>query len=76
MDDKFLNYLGYQSAKPNKSRNQLNCAEKTRRVTDIESGYTDVLGHDGTSADDDMIADCNRKHRGIRAYGYMITKLG
>src|SRR5439155_3525312 len=73
-DDKFLSCLRLSLGKPNKSGNQLKCAEKTRRVTDIESGYTDVLGHDGTGANDDMIADCNREHGGIRTDRYMITK--
>ena len=75
--DKFLSCLSaYRQAKPNKSKNQLKRAEKACRVTDVDSGYTDVLGHDSTSADDDMVADCNRKHGGIRAYGYMIPKIG
>ena len=63
-------------AKPNKPTDQLKCAEKARWVTNVEARHGDVFCHDGAGADDDMIADCNRKDSGIRTYGYMITDNG
>ena len=54
----------------------LKYAEKTRGVTYVEAGLSDVLGHDCASPDDDMIADHDREDGGIRPDAYAITKLG
>src|SRR6266436_4961712 len=53
---------------------RLKFAKKTRRVTDIEAGYRDVLGNNGACADDDMIANRNREDGGVCPDTYMITK--
>lgn len=43
-------------------------------IAGINTGDADVLGHNGARADDDMIADCNREHRGIRPDTYTVAK--
>ena len=53
---------------------RLKFAKKTRRVTDIEAGYRDVLGNNGACADDDMIANRNREDGCVCPDTYMITK--
>jgi len=65
---------GYPSARPHKSGNQLKGAEKTRGVTDIEPGCSDVLGHDRAGANDDLIADRDWKDGGICSDAYTIPK--
>ncbi len=43
----------------------LKSAEKTRGVTYVEAGFSDIFGHDCASPDDDMIADRNREYGGV-----------
>src|SRR5215472_11102114 len=54
----------------------LKCSEQSRWVFHVEAGYRDVLGNNGACADNDMIADSDRKDSRIGSNTHVIAKLG
>jgi hypothetical protein len=49
-------------------------SQQARRVANVNPRLGNVLGNNRAGANDNVIADCNRKHRGICSNAYTIPK--
>ena len=61
-------------SQPNKSRNWLECAKKTRRVANVNTRLSNVLRNNCPGADGDSITDRDRKNGGVCSNAYVIPK--